>query len=196
VEPLRGLRDRYGYAAFDELVSIAATRTALPAGPVDEGFVEASRSLWHLRVIPRPDGTRGGVPAIKLGDAPRSVACGASRDAVPGVPGGEANVIHVCDAAYPLWHRLGVEAIQAPGLVSWTPWGEVDAQTGRHPEGYDFIAADAARGDLHLCAVMTGERRLYHTVRHVDGSWTPWVDVDDAAGALGWRFDDVAVLAE
>jgi hypothetical protein len=197
--PFVDVRTSFGYNEPEPIRHLATDWTVGPSGLTEE-LVVSDAGLWHLRLVRRQDGTRYSMPPSRLRPSGLigPIGCAVSRGPLP-VLGGEGNIIHVCHSedgvsANPgnLQHRAAVELPFWPGGLGWTDWADVP---GRGPEGYFNVACSAARGELHVCALMYGTRRLYHTVRRPDGSWDPWIDVQVEAGDVGGGFTDVAVLA-
>lgn len=78
-----------------------------------------------------------------------------------------------------LWHTIR-------SATSWTPFGDVEGQTG--DRGF-FVDVDCAgvNGELHVCGV-TADGRLWHTIRRSDG-WFPFGDVIGQTGDRGTIVD-------
>jgi hypothetical protein len=93
-----------------------------------------------------------------------------------------AGELHICTAGAKLCHSL-----RRPD-GSWTALTEVPGQPS------NIVAAGCAGigSDLHVCAISSGDWRLWHTVRRSDGSWLPFGDVETQTGATA-RFLAVAV---
>lgn len=89
-------------------------------------------------------------------------------------------LLHVCgveNGSGRIWHT-----IREPG-GAWDPFGDVGAEIkAEHPEskapvnGFGFVTCASYRDELHVCAITFGSG-LYHTVRHDDGRWEPFVEV-------------------
>lgn len=77
-----------------------------------------------------------------------------------------------------LWHALR----HANG--TWTQFGDVKGQAGNR--GYvNMVACAGVNGELHLCTINSGNSSFWHTIRHANGAWTPFGNVEEQAGDRG-----------
>jgi hypothetical protein len=79
---------------------------------------------------------------------------------------GELHVVGVTDDGG-MWHTIR----HVDG--SWQPsFGDVKAQESNDPGEFDAVACASVNGELHVVG-LTEEGGMWHTIRHVDGSWQP-----------------------
>jgi hypothetical protein len=169
-----------GWTPFGQ---VAGQTGRLPSHVVDPGSAVIDGSLHVLaattsgdlyHAIRRADGswTHWGNVKLQTGD-PGVVA------RVEAAASGADLHVAVTTAAGGVYHTIRY----ADG--SWTSFGDIEGQSGER--GSMFDVATAAIGDeLHV--VVKSQRsdysmRLYHAVRHADGSWTTFGDVNTVAGA-------------
>jgi len=95
-----------------------------------------------------------------------------------------------------IWHAI------RHGDGTWTPPGNVDAVVGNPGGSYDVQVA-AVVDQLHLVAhtlgFWGGDQTLWHTIRHGDGSWTPFVNLNNVLsppGMLGFLGDGLAIISD
>lgn len=89
-----------------------------------------------------------------------------------------------------LWHTIR----QSNG--SWLAWGDVENAAGERGFISDHDAA-AVAGELHVCGVSVQGAlpfhsfTLYHTIRHTNGSWEPFGNVERVASDPAGVFQTV-----
>lgn len=71
---------------------------------------------------------------------------------------------------------------------SWAPFGNVNAVAGP-PDGFVAVAAAAVTGELHVAALTQGAfgagGTIWHAIRHTDGTWQPFQNVNELVGNPG-----------
>ena len=73
---------------------------------------------------------------------------------------------------------------------TWTPFGDVKTQSG-NPGGIRDVAAASVNNELHVLAAtgaLAPQGQVFHTVRHADGSWSPFGNVEEQAGDIGQAY--------
>jgi hypothetical protein len=87
-----------------------------------------------------------------------------------------------------MWHTIRL----ANGSWPW-PFGDVKSQTG-DPGPFTAVGCAGIGGELHVCGV-TSDGKMWHTIRHADGSWIrPFGDVKGQTSDPG-HFSAVACAA-
>jgi hypothetical protein len=77
-----------------------------------------------------------------------------------------------------LWHTIR----HANG--SWDHWDDVEAQAGNKGP-FEDVECATVNDELQVIATTEDGRRLWHTIRHANGSWDHWDDVEAQAGNKG-----------
>lgn len=73
---------------------------------------------------------------------------------------------------------------RANDTAAWQPFSDLSVVIGNQPSGpAELSIAGAADGTVHVCAVGGISSHVWHTMRPLNQSWTPWVDVSAATGA-------------
>jgi hypothetical protein len=75
-----------------------------------------------------------------------------------------------------LWHT-----IRFP--TSWTPFGDVESQTGDRGAIID-VDIQSIGNEVHFCAI-NSSGGLWHTIRRANGTWFPFGDVEGQTGDRG-----------
>src|SRR5207244_1596717 len=66
-----------------------------------------------------------------------------------------------------MWHTI-------PHAASWqTDFGDVKGVESNDPGYFSAVAATGVDGELQLSA-LTNDGKVWHTIRHADGSWQPF----------------------
>lgn len=82
-----------------------------------------------------------------------------------------------------------VHSIRFYPVGNWQPFGDVTEVAGIPGVfGSVSIAGNSADGELHMVGA-TNDGRLWHTIRHADGSWDQFGDVTSQAGRPGTFFN-------
>jgi hypothetical protein len=81
--------------------------------------------------------------------------------------GGELQVVALTNDGK-MWHTIR----HADG--SWQPaFGDVKAQESNDPGYFTAVGCAGVNGELHVVG-LTDDGRMWHTIRHADGSWQPF----------------------
>lgn len=146
-----------------------------------EGAFGAGGTIWHT--IWHPDLTWqpfGNVSQV-VGDPGGGPGDGPSNMAISGV-GDDLHLVSL-DGSGTIWHT-----IRYPDGSWQVPFGNVNRVVGV-PEGYNPFFACAVTGvndDLYLAAISTGssgaEPTIFYTIRYAEGSWQPFVNVNQTVG--------------
>ncbi|BCJ40706.1 hypothetical protein Aiant_13630 [Actinoplanes ianthinogenes] len=119
--------------------------------------------LWHT--IRQEDGSWqpffGDVKGVESNDPGHFVAT-----ACAGARGG----MHLVGLTHNggMWHTIRF----ADGS-GWQPsFGDVKAQESNDPGHFGAVGCAAVSGELHVVG-LTNDGKMWHTIRHADGSWTP-----------------------
>ncbi len=141
--------------------------------------VTSDGKLWHT--IRQSDGTWTPFGDVKAqaGDRGTFVRVGIAVEPAPG-PAEFISELHVGGVTSDgkLWHTIR----HSDG--TWTPFGDVKAQAGDRGTFVDVGDAGTPSIDLHVSGP-TSDGKLWHTIRHSDGTWTPFGDVKAQAGDPG-----------
>jgi hypothetical protein len=107
--------------------------------------------------------------------------------------------LHLCfaDSAGNVWHRLLTSS-------GWTLFGDVVAEVLReHPGSWNPGATDqldcaVVAGELQVSGFRRGSDALWHVLRHSDGTWTAFGDVNTsaAAGVINKAFFEAITVTE
>jgi hypothetical protein len=165
----------------------AAAQSDLP-GELDLAGLDGHGTIWHTIRHPNgswePFGNVNRAVAAVNGSFPASF----SWAAIAGGPG--AGGLHVTGVA------SSGDILHTIDNRGWIPWGDVSKVVG-HPGGsfsrvaVGFVGlASGPSSDLHLAGV-DGHGTIWHTIRHGDGSWTPFGNVNQVVG--GGPFSAVSV---
>jgi hypothetical protein len=90
----------------------------------------------------------------------------------------ELQVIATTGNGRRLWHTIR----HANG--SWDQWDDVETQAGNKGP-FEDIECASVNDELQVIATTGNGRRLWHTIRHANGSWDQWDDVETQAGNKG-----------
>jgi hypothetical protein len=134
------------------------------------GITPLDGNIWHT--IRHLDGSWQAFDNVKSQTSNPGTFVDVSSAGVAGT--GE---LHVCGItkAGGLWHTIR----HLDG--SWQSFfGDVTSQAG-NPGTFQRLGIASVDNELHVCGVTT-DGGLWHTIRHMDGSWTPFFDVKNQAG--------------
>ncbi len=84
-----------------------------------------------------------------------------------------------------LWHTIR----HSDG--SWTPFGNVEGQTGQ-PSSFFAVDSAAYQYGLHLCGTTGRDQSLWFTMRNQAGTWQPFFDAETMTGRIG-ILEDISV---
>jgi hypothetical protein len=125
-------------------------------------------------------------PAVDSGDPYVDVSCAWSVRGIAGPGGFDEPAMQLVAVRA---HGGIRHAIRSPD-GTWSPLGDVFGPVGQL-EGVRRISCESTRAgsdpwdDLQVCA-LTAAGRIWHTIRHRDGTWQPfWGDVANVAGDPG-----------
>jgi hypothetical protein len=77
---------------------------------------------------------------------------------------------------------------RANDTAAWQPFSDLTVVIGNQPSGpTELSIAGAPDGTVHVCAIGGIKSHVWHTMRPLNQSWTPWVDVTAATGTK-WFF--------
>jgi hypothetical protein len=142
-------------------------------------------NLWHT--IYHANGTWQAFDNVKAAVGGSSIGP-ATKVAVAAV-NGELHLAVVTNDYGSLWHTIR----HTDG--TWQNWGNVKAAVGGSGIGLVFsISVAAVNGELHL-VVVTADNYLWHTIRHTDGTWQNWGDVNAAVGGRPLSLTDLQPTA-
>jgi uncharacterized protein YkwD len=149
--------------------------TGLEPGTLQLAAVTADGKLWHTIRYTNGNWAQFGNVKALTGD-PGSI----TDAAVQVIGSGAGSALHLCaiTSAGRLWHTARLSN------GDWLPFGDVAAQASSDPGAFVSVALANINNELHVLGV-TSDGKLWHTIRHVDGTWLPFGDVKGQAGDPG-----------